>query len=74
MGTLYLWVEDKLLCPLEDKVCCPMIPGKRYHGLQILVFIGFAGFLNFSDTKMMNCSKWFAGYETSNFISVIFVF
>ncbi len=25
MGTLYLWVEDKLLCPLEDKVCCPGI-------------------------------------------------
>ena len=22
MGTLYLWVEDKLLCPLVDKVCC----------------------------------------------------
>ena len=25
MGTLYLWVEDKLLCPLEDKERCPMI-------------------------------------------------
>jgi len=27
MGTLYLWVEDKLLCPWEDKVMCLMIRG-----------------------------------------------
>lgn len=34
----------------------------------------FAGFSYFSDTKMMNRSKWFACCKMSNFISVIFVF
>ena len=57
MGTLYLWVEDKLLCPLEDKVECPGIPGglnfpycisdsRHYIGCLLLFILScLSGFL-----------------------------
>lgn len=35
---------------------------------------GFAGFLYFSDTKMMTSPRRFVGCKMSNFISVIFIF
>jgi len=46
MGTLYLWVEDRLLCPLEDKVECPRILLKGIIARKP-VFIGIAGFFIF---------------------------
>ena len=49
-------------------------PGKRYYGLQTLEFKGLAGFLYFSDTKMMTSPRRFVGCKMGNFISVIFVF